>query len=74
MNNRIKSYRLVEFCTDVIIIKIPDTGTVMNRSSSGGVKLTTVIFAVIILAVSAALSNISTADDKDVTVEQAANE
>jgi len=46
----------------------------MNRSSSPGIKLTTVVFAVIVLAVSAALSNISIADDKDVTVEQSINE
>jgi len=66
---------LVEFCTDVKITKIiPDTGTIMNRSSSGGIKLTTVIFAVIVLAVSAALSNISIADDKDVIVEQSISE
>jgi hypothetical protein len=46
----------------------------MNRSSSPGIKLTTVIFAVIVLAVSAALSNISIAGDKDVTLEQSVNE
>jgi hypothetical protein len=62
---------LVEFCTDVrITTKTPDTGIIMNRSSSGGIKLTTVIFAVVVLAVSAALSNVSIADDKEVTVEQ----
>jgi len=66
---------LVEFCTDVRITTIiPDTGIIMNRSSSGGIKLTTVVFAVIVLAVSAALSNISIADDKDVTIEQSINE
>jgi hypothetical protein len=66
---------LVEFCTDVKITRIiPDTGIIMNRSSSGGIKLTTVIFAVIVLAVSAALSNISIAGDKDVTIEQSSNE
>jgi len=66
---------LIEFCTDVRIkTKTPETGTFMNRSSSRGIKLTTVVFAVIVLAVSAALSNISIADDKDVTVEQSASE
>ena len=42
----------------------------MNRSSTRGFKLTTVIFAVLILAVTAILSNPSIADDMDVTVEQ----
>ena len=66
---------MVEFCTDVkITTKTPDTGTFMNRSSPRGIKLTTVIFAVIVLAVSAALSNISIAGDKDVTLEQSVNE
>ncbi|NQZ86756.1 MAG: hypothetical protein HRT54_04160 [Colwellia sp.] len=46
----------------------------MNRSSPRGIKLTTVIFAVIVLAVSAALSNTSIAGDKDVTIEQSVNE
>jgi hypothetical protein len=46
----------------------------MNKSSSRGIKLTTVFFVVIVLAVSAALSNISIAGDKDVTQEQSANE
>jgi len=46
----------------------------MNRSSSRGVKLTTVIFAVVILAVSAMLSNSSAADDKDVAIEQKSDE
>jgi hypothetical protein len=46
----------------------------MNRSSSRGIKLTTVIFAVIVLAVSAVLSNISIAGDKDVTIEQSSSE
>ena len=41
----------------------------MNRSSRG-IKLSTVIFAVLILAVSAILSNSSIADDMDVEVEQ----
>ena len=66
---------MVEFCTDVkITTKTPDTGTFMNRSSRKGIKLTTVVFAVIVLAVSAALSNISIADDKDVAVDQSASE
>jgi hypothetical protein len=66
---------LVEFCTDVkITTKTPDTGTFMNRSSPKGIKLTTVIFAVIVLAVAAALSNISIADDKDVTIDQSTSE
>lgn len=42
----------------------------MSRSSSGGVKLTSVIFAVLILAISAMLSGNSTADDKDVIIEE----
>ncbi len=42
----------------------------MNKSSSKGVKLTTVVFAVLILAVSAVFSNSSIADDMDVTVTQ----
>ncbi|MGB2741590.1 MAG: hypothetical protein WBC60_13660 [Cognaticolwellia sp.] len=42
----------------------------MNRSSSRGVKLTTVILAVLILAVSAVLSNGSAADDKDVVTDK----
>ena len=42
----------------------------MRKSSSRGLKLTTVVFAVLIMAVSAVLSNTSIADDKDVTVEQ----
>jgi Kef-type K+ transport system membrane component KefB len=71
---------LVEFCTDVTIsitriIRItPDTGKFMNRSSPRGIKLTTVIFAVIVLAVSAALSNVSMAGDKEVTVKQSVSE
>jgi hypothetical protein len=66
---------LVEFCTDVkITTKTPDTGTFMNRSSSRGIKLTTVLFAVIVLAVSAALSNNSIVGDKDVTVEKSTSE
>ena len=39
----------------------------MNRSSSRGIKLTTVILAVVILALSALWSGTSNAEDKDVT-------
>jgi len=46
----------------------------MNRSSSRGFKLTTVILAVLILAVSAVLSSSSAKDDKDVVIEQANTE
>lgn len=46
----------------------------MNRSSSKGIKLTTVIFAVVILAISALLSNNSIADDKEVKIEQVSDE
>ena len=42
----------------------------MNRSSSSGIKLTTVILAVLILAVSAVLSSGSASDDKEVITEQ----
>ncbi|MEW6995010.1 hypothetical protein AADZ84_12165 [Colwelliaceae bacterium MEBiC 14330] len=42
----------------------------MNNSSSRGLKLTTVIFAVIIMAVSAILSSNSVADDMDVQTSQ----
>ncbi|WP_281284860.1 hypothetical protein [Litorilituus lipolyticus] len=42
----------------------------MNKSSSRGLKLTTVIFAVLIMAVSAILSNTSVADDMDVEQSQ----
>ena len=42
----------------------------MNRSSSRGFKLTTVIFAVIFMAVSAMLSGNTIADDMDVEVTQ----
>ncbi|MDT0602891.1 MULTISPECIES: hypothetical protein [Thalassotalea] len=42
----------------------------MNKSSSKGIKLTTVIFAVLVLALSAILSNTSVAGDTDVTTEQ----
>ena len=45
-------------------------GKTMIKSSSSGIKLTTVIFAVLILAVSAVLSNSSVAEDKEVTTEQ----
>ena len=41
----------------------------MNKSSSRGFRLTTVIFAVFVLAVSAILSNTSIADDMDVKIE-----
>jgi hypothetical protein len=40
----------------------------MNKSSRG-FKLTTVVFAVLILMISAMLSNTSVADDMDVTTE-----
>jgi len=42
----------------------------MNNSSSRGFKLTTVIFAVIIMAASAMLSGNSVADDMDVEITQ----
>ncbi|WP_259337896.1 hypothetical protein [Colwellia sp. RSH04] len=42
----------------------------MNKSSSRGLKLTTVIFAVLIMAVSAILSTTSVADDMDVEQSQ----
>ncbi len=42
----------------------------MNKSSSRGFKLTTVIFAVLIMALSAVLSNTSVADDMDVEITQ----
>ena len=42
----------------------------MNKSSSKGIKLTTVIFAVFILALSAVLSNTSIADDTEVASAQ----
>jgi hypothetical protein len=41
----------------------------MKKQSSRGCKLTSVIFAVVIMAVSAILSNISLADDMDMDVE-----
>jgi hypothetical protein len=40
----------------------------MNKSPSKGIKLTTVVFAVLVLTVSAVLSNNSNADDMDVQV------
>lgn len=40
----------------------------MKRSSPQGFKLTTVIIAVLVLAVSAALSNTSVVGDKDVAI------
>jgi hypothetical protein len=42
----------------------------MHKSSPGGFKLTTVIFAVLIMAVSAILSNTSIADDMEVKTAQ----
>jgi len=42
----------------------------MNRSSPRGLKLTTVMFAVAVLALSAFFSNGSTGGDKEVVVEQ----
>lgn len=42
----------------------------MRRSSPKGLKLTTVIFAVLIMAVSAILSNTSVADDMEVKTAQ----
>ncbi len=42
----------------------------MSNSSSRGLKLTSVIFAVIIMAVSAMLSSNSVADDMDVEITQ----
>lgn len=42
----------------------------MNKSSSKGFKLTTVLFAVAVLAVSAILSNTTVADDTDIYVEE----
>ena len=40
-----------------------------KSSSSGGIKLTTVLFAVFILAVTALMSNASVAGDMEVTIE-----
>jgi hypothetical protein len=42
----------------------------MRKSSPRGLKLTTVIFAVLIMAVSAILSNTSVADDMEVKTSQ----
>ncbi|WP_448546770.1 hypothetical protein [Thalassotalea fusca] len=42
----------------------------MNRSSSRGFKLTTVIIAVFVLAVSAVMSNTSIADDMEVAKKE----
>jgi len=42
----------------------------MNKASSKGFKLTTVVFAVVVLAVSAILSNSTVADDRDIAVEE----
>jgi hypothetical protein len=42
----------------------------MKKPSSRGCKLTSVIFAVVIMTVSAILSNISIADDMDVEITQ----
>ena len=42
----------------------------MNNSSARGFKLTTVMFAVLIMAVSAMLSGNSVADDMDVEITQ----
>lgn len=42
----------------------------MNRPASKGFKLTTVIFAVLVMAVSAVLSNTSIAGDTDILTEQ----
>ena len=42
----------------------------MRKSSPKGLKLTTVIFAVFVMAVSAILSNTSIADDMEVTTAQ----
>ena len=42
----------------------------MKRSSPKGFKLTTVIIAVLIMAVSAVLSSASVADDMDVEISQ----
>ncbi|WP_448213742.1 hypothetical protein [Colwellia sp. MEBiC06753] len=42
----------------------------MNRPASKGFKLTTVIVAVLVLAVSAVLSNTSVAQDTEILIEQ----
>ncbi|GLX77672.1 hypothetical protein tinsulaeT_10120 [Thalassotalea insulae] len=43
----------------------------MNKPSSKGIKLTTVIIAVFVLALSAVLSNTSVAENTEVLTEQA---
>jgi hypothetical protein len=43
----------------------------MNKPTSNGVNLVKVIFAVLILAASALLTNTSVAEDKEVKTEQA---
>ena len=47
-----------------------DIGNTMNNSATRGFKLTTVIFAVIIMTVSAMLSGNTVADDMDVEITQ----
>lgn len=42
----------------------------MSRPASKGFKLTTVIFAVLVLAISAILSNTSIAGDTEIVTEQ----
>ena len=42
----------------------------MRKSSPQGLKLTTVIIAVLVMAVSAVLSNVSVAGDKDVEITE----
>ena len=42
----------------------------MSDSSPRGIKLTTVLFAVFVMTVTAVLSNTSIADDMDVNIEQ----
>ncbi|WP_159821140.1 hypothetical protein [Colwellia sp. 20A7] len=46
----------------------------MRKSSSKGLKLTTVIFAVFVMTVSAILSNNSVADDMEVKAAQTESE
>ena len=46
----------------------------MRKSSPQGLKLTTVIIAVLIMAVSAILSNTSIADDMEVKTSQSESE
>jgi len=45
----------------------------MRKSHSRGLKLTTVIFAVLVMTVSAILSNTSVADNMDVKTAQSEN-